>query len=57
MSSEPIDGGQDGKVVPLRASDSGTEAHISEVGGPAYVDVTDGRGQLTLVIPGHWRTR
>jgi hypothetical protein len=56
MSSEPIDGSEDGQVVPLRATDAGTGARVSESPGPAYADLSDGREQRKPVIPAHWRT-
>jgi len=37
MPSEPIDGSQDGQVVPLRAQDAGTETRTIEATGPAAV--------------------
>ena len=45
MTSEPIDGSEDAKVVPLRAVDAGTETRTSEAAGPAYTDLSDGRAQ------------
>lgn len=56
MSTEPIDGSEDGKVVPLRAKDAGTETRVTESPGPAYADLSDGRAQRKPVIPAHWRT-
>ena len=56
MTSEPINGSEDGQVVPLRAADAGTEARLSESPGPAYVDLTEGKPQRKPVIPEHWRT-
>ena len=46
----------DGKVVPLRAEDAGTETRIAESAGPAYADLSDGRAQRKPIIPAHWRT-
>jgi hypothetical protein len=57
MSTEPIGGSEGGKVVPLRATDAGTEARTSEAAGAAYADLSDGRPQRRPIIPGHWRTR
>jgi S-DNA-T family DNA segregation ATPase FtsK/SpoIIIE len=56
MSSEPIDGSRDGQVVPLHATDAGTETRTVESPGPAYTDLTEGREQRKAVIPAHWRT-
>jgi DNA segregation ATPase FtsK/SpoIIIE, S-DNA-T family len=56
VSSEPIDGSGDGKVVQLRAADAGTEVRTAEATGPAYTDLSDGRAQRKAIIPAHWRT-
>jgi hypothetical protein len=56
VTSEPIDGSEDGKVVPLRATDAGTETRVTESARPAYTDLSDGRAQRKPVIPAHWRT-
>jgi S-DNA-T family DNA segregation ATPase FtsK/SpoIIIE len=56
MSTEPIDGSEDGKVVQLRARDAGTEIRTTESSGPAYTDLSDGRAQRKPIIPAHWRT-
>jgi DNA segregation ATPase FtsK/SpoIIIE, S-DNA-T family len=56
MSTEPIDGSEDAQVVPLRATDAGTETRVSQSPGPAYADLTEGRAQRKPVIPEHWRT-
>jgi hypothetical protein len=56
MSTEPIDGSREGQVVPLRATDAGTETRTVESRGPAYTDLSDGREQRKPVIPAHWRT-
>jgi S-DNA-T family DNA segregation ATPase FtsK/SpoIIIE len=56
MTSEPIDGSEDGKVVRLRAVDVGTEDRTAEAAGPAYADLSDGRAQRKPVIPEHWQT-
>jgi S-DNA-T family DNA segregation ATPase FtsK/SpoIIIE len=57
VTSEPTGSSQDSNVVPLRASDAGTEIRTAEAAGPAYTDLTDGRPQRRPIIPGHWRTR
>jgi hypothetical protein len=57
MSTDPIGGGGDGNVAPLRALDAGAEARTTESPGPAYADLSDGRAQRKPVIPAHWRTR
>jgi S-DNA-T family DNA segregation ATPase FtsK/SpoIIIE len=56
MSTEPIDGSEDGKVVPLRAKDAGTDTRVTESPVPAYADLSDGRAQRKAIIPAHWRT-
>ncbi|HEV8276293.1 MAG TPA: hypothetical protein VGQ26_11440, partial [Streptosporangiaceae bacterium] len=56
MSTEPTGGAQDAQVVPLRATDAGTDARVTESHGPAYTDLSDGREQRKPVIPAHWRT-
>jgi S-DNA-T family DNA segregation ATPase FtsK/SpoIIIE len=56
MTSEPIDGSRDGQIVPLRATDAGTEVRTAEATGPAYADLSDGREQRKPVIPEHWRS-
>jgi DNA segregation ATPase FtsK/SpoIIIE, S-DNA-T family len=56
MTSQPTGGSGDGKVVPLRAVDAGTEARTAEAAGPAYADLSDGRAQRKAIIPAHWRT-
>jgi len=45
------------EVIPLRASDAGTEAHLSEERAPAYTVLEDSRAQRRPIIPEHWRTR
>jgi DNA segregation ATPase FtsK/SpoIIIE, S-DNA-T family len=57
VTSEPIDGSEDAQVVPLRATDAGTETRLAESPGPAYADLSEGRAQRKPVIPAHWRTR
>jgi S-DNA-T family DNA segregation ATPase FtsK/SpoIIIE len=57
VTSEPVTGGEDGKVLRLRAADAGTDTRLSEVPAPAYTDVSDGREQRKAIIPAHWRTR
>jgi DNA segregation ATPase FtsK/SpoIIIE, S-DNA-T family len=39
----------------LPAADAGTETHLTETPGPAYVDVSDGRAQRKPIIPHHLR--
>jgi DNA segregation ATPase FtsK/SpoIIIE, S-DNA-T family len=56
MSSDPIGGSEDRKVVQLRATDAGTEVRTAEATGPAYIDLSDGRPARKPVIPQHWRT-
>jgi hypothetical protein len=56
MSTDPIDDHPDAEVVPLRATDAGTEARTAESTGPAYTDLSDGRTQRKPVIPAHWKT-
>ena len=56
MTSEPIDGSEDGKVVQLRAVDTGTETRTAEATGPAYTDLSDGRPARKPIVPAHWRT-
>jgi hypothetical protein len=56
MSTEPIDGSADAQVVPLRATDAGTETRTAEATGPAYTDLSAGRAQRKPIIPAHWRT-
>ncbi len=56
MSTDHIDGHQDGQVVPLRAADAATETRVTESAGPSYADLSDGRAQRKPVIPQHWRT-
>jgi DNA segregation ATPase FtsK/SpoIIIE, S-DNA-T family len=57
MSTEPTGGQPDAEVVPLRATDAGTETRTAEAPGAAYTDLSDGRAQRKPVIPAHWRTR
>jgi DNA segregation ATPase FtsK/SpoIIIE, S-DNA-T family len=56
MSTDHIDGHPDAEVVPLRATDAGTETRTAESPGPAYTDLSDGRPQRKPIIPAHWRT-
>jgi DNA segregation ATPase FtsK/SpoIIIE, S-DNA-T family len=56
MSTDHADGHPDGQVVPLRATDAGTEVRTTEATGPAYTDLTDGREQRKAIVPAHWRT-
>lgn len=48
---------EDGRVIPLRAIDAGTETHVTQAEGPAYADLTDGHPARKPVIPDHWRTK
>jgi DNA segregation ATPase FtsK/SpoIIIE, S-DNA-T family len=57
MSTDHIDGEHNAEVLPLRATDAGTETKVAEAAGPAYTDLTDGRPARKPVIPAHWRTR
>ena len=59
MSTDPIDGHRDGKVVPLRAVDAQTEVRVEEdqPPGPSYVDLTGGDDKRRPIVPEHWRTR
>jgi S-DNA-T family DNA segregation ATPase FtsK/SpoIIIE len=57
VASEPISGDENANVVPLRAADAQTEARLGEAPGPAYVDLTDGRGQRKPILPPHLRGR
>jgi DNA segregation ATPase FtsK/SpoIIIE, S-DNA-T family len=56
MTDLRIGGGPDAEVLPLRATDAGTEAKVAEAPGPAYTDLSDGREQRKAIIPAHWRT-
>ena len=56
MSTEPAAGSRDAQVVPLRATDAGTDAKVTESPGPAYTDLSDGRAQRKAIIPAHWRS-
>jgi DNA segregation ATPase FtsK/SpoIIIE, S-DNA-T family len=47
----------DAEVINLRAEDAGTEAHLADAAGPAYVTLGDGEAQRRAIIPQHWRTR
>jgi S-DNA-T family DNA segregation ATPase FtsK/SpoIIIE len=55
MTSEPINGSEDAKVVQLRAADAGTEAHLGEAAGPAYAVLDEGREHRKPIIPPHLR--
>jgi S-DNA-T family DNA segregation ATPase FtsK/SpoIIIE len=57
MSTDHIDGEHNAEVLPLRATDAGTETKVAEAAGPAYTDLTDGRPARKAIIPAHWRTR
>ena len=57
MTTHPTEDDQDAEVIPLHADDAGTEAHLAEATGPAYVTLGDGEAQRKPIIPGHWRTR
>ena len=59
MSTDPIDGHQDGNVVPLRAAEVPTEVRLDEDQGaaPGYVDLTRDEPHKRPIIPEHWRTR
>jgi hypothetical protein len=52
MTSEPIDGSGDAKVVPLRTKEAGTDVRTTESPGPAYTDLSDGQAQRRAIIPG-----
>lgn len=57
MTSEPANPPADnGKVVPLRAVDAGTEVRLDEgqAAAAAYVDLTSGERQRRPLIPQHW---
>jgi DNA segregation ATPase FtsK/SpoIIIE, S-DNA-T family len=56
MTSQPTGSSRDAQVVPLRATDAGTEARTIEAAGPAYTDMSDGREQRKAIVPAHWRT-
>lgn len=56
MTSDPIDDHPGAEVVPLRATDAGTEIHTAESPRAAYTDLSDGRTQCKPVIPAHWKT-
>ena len=43
MTSEPTGRSDDGQLIPLRATDTGTETRTVEATGPAYTDLSDGR--------------
>jgi DNA segregation ATPase FtsK/SpoIIIE, S-DNA-T family len=57
MTSEPAGDGQDAEVITLHAQDAGTETHLGEAPGPAYVTLGDGEAQRRAIIPAHWATR
>jgi DNA segregation ATPase FtsK/SpoIIIE, S-DNA-T family len=57
VSTDHIDGEHNAEVLPLRASDAGTETKVAEATGPAYADLTDGRPARKPIVPAHWRTR
>jgi S-DNA-T family DNA segregation ATPase FtsK/SpoIIIE len=57
MSTDHVEGQRGAEVVPLRATDAGTEARTAEAPGPAYTDLSDGRAQRKPIVPAHWRTR
>jgi S-DNA-T family DNA segregation ATPase FtsK/SpoIIIE len=57
MSTDQTEGQRNAEVVPLRATDAGTETRTAEATGPAYTDLSDGRPARKPVIPAHWRTR
>jgi S-DNA-T family DNA segregation ATPase FtsK/SpoIIIE len=58
MSTDPVDGQRDAKVVQLRAADAHTEVRLDEdqAPAPAYVDLTTGERQRKRIIPEHWST-
>ena len=56
MTTDHAEGEHNAEVVPLRAKDAGTDARVTEAAGPAYTDLSDGRGQRKPVIPAHWQT-
>lgn len=56
MSTDHIDGERNAEVLPLRATDAGTETKVVEAPGPAFTDLSDGRAQRKAIIPAHWRT-
>jgi len=57
MSTDHIDGEHNAEVLPLRATDAGTETKVAEATGPAYTDLSDGRAARKPIVPAHWRTR
>jgi DNA segregation ATPase FtsK/SpoIIIE, S-DNA-T family len=57
MSTDHLDGEHSADVLPLRATDAGTETRVAEAPGPAYTDLTDGRPARKPIVPAHWRTR
>ncbi len=56
MSTDHINDHPGAEVVPLRATDVGTETRTAESPGPAYTDLSDGRPARKAIIPAHWRT-
>jgi S-DNA-T family DNA segregation ATPase FtsK/SpoIIIE len=56
MSTDHTEGEHNAEVVPLRATDAGTETRTTEAPGPAYTDLSDGQAQRKPIIPAHWRT-
>ena len=57
MTTHHTEDDQNAEVIQLHADDAGTEAHLAETAGPAYVTLGDGEAQRRPIIPGHWRTR
>ena len=57
MTTHHTEDDQNAEVIQLRADDAGTEAHLAEKAGPAYVTLGDGEAQRRAIIPDHWRTR
>jgi S-DNA-T family DNA segregation ATPase FtsK/SpoIIIE len=58
MSTDPVDGQRDAKVVQLRAADAQTEVRLDEdqAAAAAYVDLTSGERQRKRIVPEHWST-
>ena len=56
MSTGPLDGHRDSRVVPLRAVGAQTEVRLDEdqAPGPSYVDLTGGEAKRRPIIPDHW---
>lgn len=52
MTADHDEGDRNAEVVPLRATDAGTEARVEASQTAAYADLTDGTGQRKPIIPG-----